>query len=168
MARGFDVQTASRASVAQVRAVFGDRDYWLARLWAYGGDSMVLEALTVGDDGAIEVLNTQDLRRAGLPGPLAKALPASFVLRRREVWRPDGDDRLVGDIRVDAAGVRGWAAGDAAVTAAADGSTLRFAGSVEVAVPVLGGQIERYIAAEIVKEIPGVSRFTADWIAANA
>jgi len=32
---------------------------------------------------------------------------------------------------------------------------------------VLGGQIEKYIAAEIVKQIPGVGRFTDDWIASR-
>lgn len=172
MARNFDVVTSSRASVAEVREVFSSREYWLARLQNYGGDSMTLEALTVDDDGTIEIANTQDLRRGALPGAIAKALPSNFVLHRREIWRPVDATRLVGDIRVDASGVRGWATGDASVTAAGPdesaGSTLRFTGSVEVAVPVIGGQIEKFIAAEIAREIPGVSSYTDEWIAKNA
>lgn len=147
--------------------MFGSRAYWLARLQNYGGASVMLESLTVDAAGVIEVVNTQDLRRGALPAAIARALPANFVLHRREVWRPAGDTGLVGDIRVDCSGVRGWASGDACITAAEVGSTMRFTGSVEVAVPVLGGRIEKFIAAEITREIPGVSRFTDEWIADN-
>ncbi len=44
---------------------FGDKDYWLARLAAYGGDSMTLDSLDVDPDGAVVVTTTQDLRQDG-------------------------------------------------------------------------------------------------------
>ncbi|MCW1958132.1 MAG: DUF2505 domain-containing protein [Mycobacterium sp.] len=44
---------------------------------------------------------------------------------------------------------------------------MRFAGSVTVGIPLVGGQIEKVVAAMIVREIPGVGRFTSDWIAAH-
>lgn len=165
VARSFDVTTANRSGVAEVRAAFADRVYWLERLEVYGGESMTLDTLTVADDGTIEVLSTQDMRRGALPAVIAKALPADFALHRSEIWRPVSDGRLSGEIRIDASGVRGKARGIADVTAQDAGSSMRFSGTVEVGVPVLGGQIERYIAAEIVKQIPGVGRFTDEWIA---
>jgi hypothetical protein len=165
VARSFEVTTSNRSPVAEVRAAFGQRLYWLKRLEVYGGDSMSLDALTVADDGTIEVVSTQDMRRGALPAVIAKALPADFALHRTEIWRPMSGELLRGDIRIDASGVRGRARGTADVTPEADGSCMRFSGTVEVGVPVLGGQIEKYIAAEIVKQIPGVGRFTDDWIA---
>lgn len=167
MPRSFDVSTDNRATVAAVLAVFGDRSYWTARLQAYGGDSMTLDTLTVADDGTVEVASTQDMRRGALPAPLAKALPGNFRLHRTEIWRPVDDGLVRGDVRVNASGVRGSLVGGADVTALPGGSSMRFTGTVEVRVPILGGQIEKYIAAEVVKEIPGVGRFTDDWITAH-
>ena len=165
MARSFEVTTSNRSPVAEVRAAFAQRLYWVERLEVYGGDVMTLDALRVADDGTIEVVSTQDMRRGALPAVIAKALPADFALIRTEIWRPISDGVLRGDVRIDAKGVRGSAQGLADVTPQAAGSSMRFNGTVEVGVPVLGGQIEKYIAAEIVKQIPGVGRFTDDWIA---
>lgn len=165
MARSFDVRTSNRSRVAEVQAAFGDRVYWLERLQSYGGESMTLDALTVAADGTIEVISTQDMRRGALPAVIAKALPDNFVLHRSEIWRPFDGGRLRGDVRIDASGVRGRARGSADVVPDDEGSSLRFSGTVEVGVPVLGGQIEKFIAAEIVKQIPEVGRFTDDWIA---
>jgi hypothetical protein len=165
VARSFDVRTANTAGVQEVREAFADRSYWLERLEVYGGESMTLEALTVTSDGTIEVRSVQDMRRGALPAVIARALPADFVLHRVEIWRPVPDGRLRGDVRIDARGVRGRARGTADVTPEATGSSMTFSGTVEVGVPVLGGQIEKYIAAEIVEQIPGVGRFTDEWIA---
>ena len=165
MARSFEVTTSNRSPVAEVRAAFAHRRYWLERLEVYGGDSMSLDAISVAEDGTIEIASTQDMRRGALPAVIAKALPAGFALNRTEIWRPISDGLFRGDVRIDAKGVRGSARGLAEVTPQAAGSSMRFSGSVEVGVPVLGGQIEKYIAAEIVKQIPGVGRFTDDWIA---
>lgn len=165
MARSFEVTTSNRSPVAEVRAAFAQRRYWLERLEVYGGDSMSLDAISVAEDGTIEIASTQDMRRGALPAVIAKALPAGFALNRTEIWRPISDGLFRGDVRIDAKGVRGSARGLAEVTPQAAGSSMRFSGSVEVGVPVLGGQIEKYIAAEIVKQIPGVGRFTDDWIA---
>jgi hypothetical protein len=45
---------------------------------------------------------------------------------------------------------------------------LRFTGTVQVKVPLIGGQIEKYLSSKIGEEIPGVQRFTARWISGNA
>jgi hypothetical protein len=167
VARSFDVTTSNNSTVAEVMSVFQSRSYWLARLAAYGGDSMTLEDLIVGGDGTVEVISSQDMRRGALPAAIAKAVPGNFVLHRNEIWRPADGGRVRGDINVKASGVRGSVVGDAEVTPLPGGSAMRFTGTVEVPVPILGGQIEKFIATSIVKEIPGVGRFTDEWIAAN-
>ncbi|HEY9264874.1 MAG TPA: DUF2505 family protein, partial [Mycobacterium sp.] len=75
MPRSFDVTTEAPAGVADVLAAFSDRDYWLARLAAYGGDSMTLDSLVVDADGAVVVRTSQNLRQDMLPGGIARMLP---------------------------------------------------------------------------------------------
>jgi hypothetical protein len=165
--RSFDVSTSNTSTVEAVMAAFGERSYWIERLQAYGGDSMTLDGVTVAEGGAVEVVCTQDMRRGALPAPIARALPGNFALHRTEIWRPATDGCVRGDVKIHASGVRGQMIGGAEVAPTSGGSTMRFTGTVTVSVPILGGQIEKYVASEIVKEIPGVGRFTDEWIAAN-
>lgn len=166
MARSFDVQTRSRAAVEQIHAAFGDERYWLARLEVYGGDTIALNSLSVASDGTIEVATTQDLSRDVLPTFIAKALPRGFVLLRNEIWRR-ADDRLSGEVTIDASGVNGSILGLVDIGPGPGGTQMSFTGSINVKVPLIGGQIEKYIAGEVVKEIPDVSVFTDEWISAN-
>lgn len=167
MARNFDVSTVNAVTVEQVHAAFAEKRYWDDRLEAYGAGSIVLDSLVVDPDGTITLATTQDLRRGVLPGPLGKALPANLTIVRAETWHPISDGRVRGDVTITAAGISGSALGTADLDPAPEGSTLRFAGTVTVGVPLVGGQIEKFITAAIVKEIPGVGRFTSDWIVDN-
>lgn len=168
MARNFDVSTVNPATVEQVNAAFADERYWHDRLEAYGGNGAItLDSLVVNTDGSIAIATTQDLTRGVLPGPLSKALPSRLTLLRAEIWRPADGGVVRGNIRISASGMSGSALGTADLAPLPEGSSLRFAGSVTVGIPLVGGQIEKFIAATIAKEIPGVGRFTSDWIAAH-
>lgn len=163
MPRPFDISTASPATVDQVHAAFANRDYWRDRLAEYGGGSIRLDSLDA-DGTSVSVATTQDMRNNALPVLIAKAIPGDLLVIRRETWRITGDE-LRGDVVISTHGapISGTAA--AVVAPTADGSTLRFRGSVHVKVPLIGGQIEKYIGSQITEEIPGVQRFTTRWIA---
>lgn len=165
MPKEFDISTASPATVDQVHAAFADRDYWRERLAEYGGDSIRLDSL-VADGSTVSVATTQDMRNNALPVLIAKVVPGNLLVIRKEVWRVDGD-ALHGDVVITTQGAPISGAATAVVAPAADGSTLRFRGSVQVKVPLIGGQIEKYISSQLSEEIPGVQRFTTRWIAAN-
>lgn len=172
MARSFDVSTVTPATVAQIHAAFADENYWRDRLEVYGGNGVIrLDSLTVGSDGAIAIATTQDLREGVLPGPLSKALPSTLRLLRAETWRPAADGRVHGEVRITAHGLAGSALGKVDLAPIADGSAtgslMRFAGTVKVGIPLVGGQIEKFVAAQIVKEIPGLGTYTNDWIIAH-
>jgi hypothetical protein len=165
MPRPFDISTASPATVAQVRAAFASRDYWRDRLSEYGGDSLRLDALDV-DSETISVATTQDLRNNRLPVLIAKVVPGDLLVIRKETWRTDGDE-LRGDVVITTQGAPIAGSANALVAPTADGSLLRFSGSVHVRVPLIGGQIEKYISSQITEEIPGVQHFTTRWISEN-
>ena len=61
MPRSFDVSFQSPASVEQIHSAFGEEDYWLARIAAFGG-SKTLDSLIVDPDGTVTVSVTEDLR----------------------------------------------------------------------------------------------------------
>lgn len=167
MPRGFDVATESPATVAQVHAAFRDPDYWRDRLAEFGGDSIRLDSLVVGD-GSVFVGTTQDLRNDVLPGLIAKAVPGDLKVVREETWHLTEAGSLHGDVVMTASGAPISGAATAVVSPTAAGSLLRFTGSVQMKVPLIGGPIEKYISAQITQEIPGVQRFTTRWITENA
>lgn len=165
MPRPFDISTSSPATVEQVHAAFANRDYWRDRLAEYGGDSIRLDSLDA-DGTTVSVATTQDMRNNTLPVLIAKVVPGNLLVMRRETWRVDSD-ALHGDVVITAQGAPISGSATAVVAPTTDGSTLRFRGSVQVKVPLLGGQIEKYISAQLTEEIPGVQRFTTQWIAEN-
>ncbi|TRW82369.1 DUF2505 domain-containing protein [Mycolicibacterium sp. 018/SC-01/001] len=169
MARPFDVSAEASAEVDAVFAAFARKDYWLARLAAYGGDSMTLDSLTVAPDGSVVVQTTQDLRQDMLPGQLGRMLPGDTSITRRESWRRGTDAGEVhGEFHITARGVPSSGSGTMVLQAIPAGSRLRVRGTVEVKIPLVGGRIESYVADLIAKDVPQMQQFTADWIAGEA
>ncbi|MBI5336253.1 MAG: DUF2505 domain-containing protein [Mycolicibacterium rufum] len=168
MPRPFDVTTETSAGVADVVAAFSAQEYWLARLAAYGGDSMTLDSLVVDDDGGIVVRTTQDLRQEMLPGAIGRLLPGDTAITRTESWRPATDGQVHGEFTIAARGVPSSGAGTMVLHPVPAGSRLRVWGSLEVRIPIMGGRIERYVADLIAREVPQMQQFTASWIAGEA
>jgi len=166
--RLFDVTSETAADVAAIWKAFQDKTYWLARLANYGGDSMTLESLEVGDDGTVLVRTIQDLRKGILPGSISRVLPGDTKIVRTERWWPASADEFHGEFTMSAHGVPSSGSGTMALEPAADGSSLRIRGTLEVRIPVMGGRIERYIADLIAVEVPQMQQFTAEWIAGEA
>lgn len=167
MPRSFRVSTETTAEVPAVLAAFGKRDYWLARLAAYGGDSMSLDSLAVAVDGALAVATSQDLRHDMVPAVITRALPGATEILRTESWRPVGGE-VHGKVTITARGVPGSGAGVAVLEPVSGGCRLNFSGTLQVRVPLVGGRIEKYIADLIVKEMPQMHQFTTEWISDNA
>lgn len=161
----FQVSAATSASVAEVFAALNSRQYWLDRLAAYGGDSMTLDYLEVGVDGVVSVSTTQHLVAEVLPGFLAKVIPADLRVARIETWHPAVDDRVLGEVLIQASGVPGSGEGTAVVTPEGAGARMTLSGTLQVPIPLLGGRIEKYISEQIAAQIPDVQVFTSQWIA---
>jgi Protein of unknown function (DUF2505) len=167
MTRKFDVSTETSASVEQVHSAFSDEQYWLDRLAEYGRDTMTLDSLVVDGDGRVDVATTQDLRHDLLPGPLAKVFPGDLKVVREERWWPV-DREVRGKVIITAFGAPASGVGTAVLAPTAQGSRLRFTGTVEVRIPLIGGTIEKLIRSQLALEIPVVQQFTTDWISENA
>jgi hypothetical protein len=166
MPRSFDVSADSPATVEQVHSALCDEGYWLARLATMAG-STELESLIVDDDQTVRVATTQDLGRDLVPGIVAKFYRRDLKVRHTETWRPI-DGQLRGEINVAVSGAPGSGSGAALVAPTQDGSRMRFEGSVEFKVPLVGGTIESFIAREFARGIPDIQHFITKWVSEHA
>jgi hypothetical protein len=167
MPRPFDAAFDSPASVAQVHAAFSDRDYWLARLAALGGNR-TLDSLSVDPDGTVNVISSEDLRHGALPGILAKVYRGDLNVVTTEKWAPNGNGRVTGEIGVAVTGAPGSGEGEAVLAASGEGSRLDFRGTVRFNVPLVGGRIESFIAGQFVDGLALIHQFTDSWISDHA
>lgn len=167
MSRSFDFTVDSSASVEQICAAFANRDYWQARLSSFGGLGD-LESLVVDPDGSVTAVCVKDLRPDGLPGPAARLFPREWRVVQSESWRPLGDGRVCGEVRLVSHGAPGSGAGSALLTPTVAGCRLTCRATVEFNVPLIGGQIEGVMGKSLIQNITMLQRFTADWIKQNA
>ena len=167
MSRSFDILTESSASVEQVHAAFSREDYWLARHAAFDATS-TLDSLIVDADGTVTVRAIQHLGRQLLPGVVAKLIPGELKILHSETWRPVGDRRIRGQVSVSAPVGLGSGRADAWLAPAGNGSQVRFAATVEVKIPLVGGKFENSIGANLAENITVIQRFTTTWIAEHA
>jgi len=167
MSRLFDISTESPATVEQLHAAFSSEDYWADRFAAYDA-STVLDSLIVKADGTVTMRATQHVGRQLLPGLVAKLVPGDLKISHSETWGPIADRQVRGQVTVSAPAGLGSGRAEAWLTAAANGSRLRFATTVEIKIPLLGGNIEKSIGADLARNIPEMERFTTTWIAEHA
>jgi hypothetical protein len=167
MAHSFDIVTESSASVEDIHATFGREDYWLARCAANGAPT-TLDSLIVDADGTVNVRTTQHLGRQRLPGVVAKLVPGELKIQGSETWTPVGDRQVRGQLNVLAHGGLGSSRTEVWLSPAGNGSQLRFAGSFEVKIPLVGGKLEKSLGGGMAKTIPAVGLFTTAWIAEHA
>jgi hypothetical protein len=166
MSRSFDGMAASSAAVAEIHAAFGRKDYWLARL-ATGDAVTTLDSLDVRADDTVAVQYTLHLGSQLLPGPVSRLVPGELKMQYLETWTP-GDCAVQGQIGVSVSGGLGSCSATAWLEPTAHGSQLRFAGTVKVKIPLVGGNLEKAIGADLAANIPSVLDFTTTWIAENA
>ena len=163
MPRSLELVVDSPASVGQVHSAFGDEDYWLARLAAFGGGTS-LDSLVVDADGTVTVATTTDLRSAALPAVFAKVFASDPKILRRETWTPIEDRRVSGTVSVSTPGALLSGRADALLAPVDAGSRLSITGIVEVKVPLIGGRIESSLSVRLAGQIREAQRFTTVWI----
>jgi hypothetical protein len=167
MSRSFDISTESHTTVEQFYAAFSSADYWAERFAAYDTNT-TLDSLSIEGDGTVTMRATQHLGRQVLPGVVAKLIPGDLKILHSEMWGPAVDRRVRGEVTVSAPAGLGSGRAEAWLTPVGNGSQLRFATTVEVKIPLLGGKIEKSIGADLAKSIPEMERFTTTWIAKHA
>lgn len=154
-------------SVEQVYRALRDQNYWHERLADSGADEATLDSITV-DDGGIDVVTTQVLRRDRLPGVVTQFHRGDLSIVREEAWSPVRDGTATATVTGAIPGAPVSLTGTA-VLAPTDGggSRLQFTASVEVRIPLVGGKVENFIGGQLVELLIAEQRFTTAWIKEN-
>jgi uncharacterized protein DUF2505 len=167
MPRIFELSIDSPVRVQQILAAFGDEQYWQARLAAFDSGTAKLGSLTVDADGVVSGDLTVSLFASRLPKLITTLARGDLAMTRSETWYPVGDGQANGAIEVAVPGAPVSATGEVMLASLASGSRLEFSTTVQVKVPLVGGQIEDFIVGRLGSEIGAVQGFTDAWIAAN-
>jgi hypothetical protein len=167
MPRSFDMAAEYDGSVEQVYRALRDQNYWNQRLADSGADEATLDSMTV-DDGGIDVVTTQVLRRDRLPGVVMQFHRGDLSIVREEAWSPVRDGTATATVTGAIPGAPVSLTGTA-VLAPTDGggSRLQFTASVEVRIPLVGGKVENFIGSQLVELLIAEQRFTTAWIKDN-
>jgi hypothetical protein len=167
MPRSFDMAAEYDGSVEQVYRALRDQNYWNERLADSGADEATLDSMTV-DDGGIDVVTTQVLRRDRLPGVVTQFHRGDLSIVREEAWSPVRDGTATATVTGAIPGAPVSLTGTA-VLAPTDGggSRLQFTASVEVRIPLVGGKVENFIGSQLVELLIAEQRFTTAWIKDN-
>jgi hypothetical protein len=166
MPRSFDFLVECPVTAEQIHSAFSVQDYWLARLATFGGIGE-LESLTIDNDGCAHVVVVEDLRHELLPGLFAKLYPRDLALVQKETWSRVGGGLVRGEVETVARGAPGSGRSTVLLAPAPDGSGLKCTATVQVKVPLVGGQIESLVRRQMVEETPVLLRYTAQWITEN-
>lgn len=163
MPRSFRGLAESPAAVSEIHAAFRQEAYWLDRL-ASGDAVTTMDSLVVDESGAVAVRYTQHLGRRVLPGAVARLVPGDLRMDYTETWSPVEGGRADGRIAVAVSGNLGSCRATTWLEPDGAGSRLRFEGTVKVGIPLVGGNLEKAVSADLAANVPSVLGFTTTWV----
>jgi hypothetical protein len=167
MPRSFALSLDAPVAVDEILAAFADEDYWQARLAAFDSGTATLDNLTVDPGGSVTAALTVSLFSNRLPKVVAALAPGDLEMARTETWHPASDGHARGTIDVTVPGAPVSAVGKVALVSVGGGARLDFSTTVQVNIPLVGGQVENFIVNRLGDEISAVQRFTNNWIVTN-
>jgi Protein of unknown function (DUF2505) len=166
MPRSFDMIAEYPDSVENLIGAFGDERYWLAWLAAEYGTDATLDSIQVGADGSVEVACTFALPQDQLPSVVTRVYKSDVQITRGESWNIAGGGATC-TITASMPGTPVTLSGRAQLTphpADAGGAQMRVKGMVEVRIPMVGRQIEKVIANQLMDLATTRQHFTSSWI----
>ena len=168
MPRSFDMAAEYDGTVEQIHRAFGNEKYWLERLEQSGADKAILDSITSGADGGIDVITTQRLHADRLPGVVAQFHHGDLSFVREEVWTPVRNGQATAVVKGSIPGAHATLSGTAVLSPASTGARLEFRAIVEVRIPLVGGKVENFIGSQLVGLLTAEQDFTTAWIRDNA
>ena len=168
MPRSFDMAAEYEGTVEQIHRAFGNEKYWLERLEQSGADKAILDSITSGADGGIDVITTQRLHADRLPGVVAQFHHGDLSFVREEVWTPVRNGQATAVVKGSIPGAPATLSGTAVLSPASTGARLEFRAIVEVRIPLVGGKVENFIGSQLVGLLTAEQDFTTAWIRDNA
>ncbi|HMV67119.1 MAG TPA: DUF2505 domain-containing protein [Myxococcota bacterium] len=111
------------------------------------------EVIDVRQEGTVTIRRLRYASRTELPAVVARALGSSTLSYEQENRLDSATSRLTWVVKIPVLGDRVKASGTTVITPAGAGSRREVEGDVSIAIPLIGGQIEKVIAGEFEKSM---------------
>jgi hypothetical protein len=126
-------------------------EQWVATKAERFGDGALLRSHELRPDGGVRLAVSRELP-GGVPGFLERFLPKDGRVLETFDWAPDtGDGTRRGTWKADIPGAPARLGGTMRLEPTPGGSRYTIEGDVKVAVPLIGGKAERFIAEMVTK-----------------
>lgn len=166
MSRSFHSSIESSLTAQQIYEAYSSRDFATARLSDTGGQAQ-MESFVV-DGGTVRVVVVQDLAGAVLPGPMKRVHPGGLTIVQTQSWSPVRDQRLCGEVRIEARGVRGSGTGRLVLAPERDAERIACSATFEFKVPLVGGTLENLFGRQFVDQMPESLQVISKWLDEHA
>jgi len=151
---------------ADFAAAVTSEQYWKDLVANVAADVSELESFKVTDDEVTVVLQ-QRVPEDKLPSIVTKVRPGDLHIARTVNWSLSGGTISSGTFAAVVEGAPAKVHGTQTLAATASGSTVTFDGTADVAIPFVGGKVEKAIIENITELISAEHDYTIEWINAR-
>ncbi|AHK29479.1 hypothetical protein OPAG_04309 [Rhodococcus opacus PD630] len=154
MAKSFDYSEEIAYPLDRVHATVTDPAFWQHRF------EEAPEKLTLDDSrgpGTLTATMRDTIGASSLPGLVRKVVSGELKVERADEWCALDGDHADGRVSGSSTGIPVKIESTAVLRAAGDVTVLRLAGSVQVKIPLVGGQIESLVR-KLVGDMVGQDR----------
>ncbi|HJQ46799.1 MAG TPA: DUF2505 domain-containing protein [Amycolatopsis sp.] len=148
--------------VSDVYAAMAGEDALRARLDALGGGNSALLDYTPTADGVRFQLR-QGVGADKLPSVVRSLHSGELFVDRRETWQLAGESGT-GQVQATVSGVPGEITARTELRAEGGKTVQRTIGEVKIRIPLVGGKLEDFVAAEITKLLAREAEYSAQWL----
>ncbi|MHA4848408.1 DUF2505 domain-containing protein [Rhodococcus sp. MSC1_016] len=154
MAKRFEYSEDIGYPVDRVHATLTDPVFWRHR-FEEAPEKLTLDES--GGPGTLTATMRDSISASSLPGLVRKVVSGELKVERADEWGPLDGNRADGRIRGSSTGIPVRIECASVLRASGEGSVLELIGSVEVKIPLVGGQIESLIK-KLVRDMVGQDR----------
>ena len=154
MAKSFDYSEEIAYPLDRVHATVTDPAFWQHRF------EEAPEKLTLDDSrgpGTLTATMRDTIGASSLPGLVRKVVSGELKVERADEWGALDGDHAAGRVSGSSTGIPVKIESTAVLRASGDVTVLRLAGSVQVKIPLVGGQIESLVR-KLVGDMVGQDR----------
>ncbi|WP_132992311.1 DUF2505 domain-containing protein [Gordonia zhaorongruii] len=146
MSSNFEHSVSYPFSVDVLWSMISTEQYWRDLLQQTNGDHGALESFSVEGD-KVTVVTKQGVDAANLPKAVTAVRPGDLEIPRKCVFTKAGES-ITGRMEASVTGAPATISGDIAIIG--DPATSRYKGTVDVAIPFVGGKIESAVIDQVV------------------
>ena len=166
MASRFAHSARIDAPLETMYSAYGNEEFWRERLSAVGTDRDTLDDFAVSGD-VIRVTVTQHIPDHDIPDAARKFLPGQLSIVRTSTYSGFDGERFTGSARAEAAGGLGVISGEGEALGRDGAATESVSGTVKVAIPLVGGRLEKMVIEYLDQLFEAEYRHLNRWTAAH-